>query len=63
MNSKERIDASREIYSNRVVYNGRTLEEVGYEGVLKKYLNKEIQRTDMFDAEVRILGVGKHGLV
>ncbi|MFR7876713.1 MAG: hypothetical protein ACLU4J_10170 [Butyricimonas paravirosa] len=54
MNSKERIDASREIYSNRVVYNGRTLEEVGYEGVLKKYLNKEITY-DMFDAEVKYL--------
>lgn len=54
MNSKERIDASREIYNKRLIYNGRTLEKVGYEGVLERYLNKQITY-DEFDSEVKYL--------
>ncbi|RHR79056.1 SusC/RagA family TonB-linked outer membrane protein [Odoribacter sp. AF15-53] len=54
MNSQQRIEASREIYNQRLVYNGRTLEDVGYEGVLKKFLNKQVTY-DEFNAEVKRL--------
>lgn len=53
MNSKERIDVSREIYDKRLngsAYNGK----VGYENVLRRYLDKEISYAE-FDAEVKRL--------
>ena len=53
MNSKERIDVSREIYQ-RGLTGTRALESVGYEGVLARYLAKEISY-DEFDAEVKRL--------
>ena len=53
MNSKERIDVSREIYQRGLIAdNGRSLETVGYEGALNRYLNKEITY-DQFDQEVK----------
>jgi len=54
MNSKERVDVSREIYRRGLVSGNRPLETVGYEGVLKRYLNKEISY-DQFDQEVKQL--------
>lgn len=62
MNSRERNDVSREIYEKRLV-SSRSLEEVGYEGLLNQYLNQQIsyeefsrrakqldvQNTDWFD--------------
>jgi tonB-linked outer membrane protein, susC/ragA family len=53
MNSKERIEVSREIYESGLLGNS-ALEEVGYEGVLKRYLNKEISYSE-FDTEVKKL--------
>lgn len=56
MNSKERIDVSREIIQRGLLANpGRPeLESVGYEGALKRYLNKEISY-DQFNEEVKRL--------
>lgn len=54
MNSQERVDVSREIYKRGLVSNHRPLETVGYEGVLKRYLNKEISY-DQFNEEVKQL--------
>lgn len=62
MNSRERNDVSREIYDRRLV-SSRSLEGVGYEGLLNQYLNRQIsydefsrrakqldlQNTDWFD--------------
>ena len=53
MNSKERIDVSREIYERRLM-GQKPLENIGYEGVLKRYLNKEISYAQ-FNEEVRML--------
>lgn len=52
MNSKERVEVSREIYERGLI--GRPLESIGYEGVLKKYLAKEISYDD-FNREVKRL--------
>ncbi|QEC45758.1 SusC/RagA family TonB-linked outer membrane protein [Pseudobacter ginsenosidimutans] len=53
MNSKERIDVSREIYEKRLLgVIGTTA--VGYENVLQRYLNKEISYTQ-FNEEVKYL--------
>lgn len=59
MNSKERIDVSREIIQRGLLANSQRpeLESVGYEGVLKRYLNKAISY-DQFDAEVKQLETG-----
>lgn len=55
MNSKERIDASREIYSRGLSMEDRkSLASVGYEGVLRRYLNNEIGY-DKFNEEVKHL--------
>ncbi|MDE6452459.1 MAG: TonB-dependent receptor plug domain-containing protein, partial [Odoribacter sp.] len=54
MNSKERVDVSREIYRRGLISDNRALETVGYEGVLKRYLNKEISY-DQFDQQVKQL--------
>ncbi|MDR2131212.1 MAG: SusC/RagA family TonB-linked outer membrane protein [Odoribacteraceae bacterium] len=51
MNSEERIDVSREIYERRL-YGIRPTENVGYEQVLKQYINKEISFAE-FDAGVK----------
>ncbi|MDR1415643.1 MAG: SusC/RagA family TonB-linked outer membrane protein [Odoribacteraceae bacterium] len=53
MNSKERIDVSREIYERRV-FGTKVSDLVGYENALSRYLNKEISYTE-FDAEVKYL--------
>jgi TonB-linked SusC/RagA family outer membrane protein len=53
MNSEERVDVSREIYERRL-YGTRLTENVGYEQVLKRYLNKEISYA-AFDAGVKRL--------
>lgn len=55
MNSKERIDVSREIYENRIL-GSRVTESVGYELLLKRYLNKEITY-EAFDQGVKELEV------
>jgi TonB-linked SusC/RagA family outer membrane protein len=55
MNSKERIDVSREIYEKRLL-GTRVTEAVGYEGVLRRYLNKEISY-EQFNSEVKALEV------
>lgn len=53
MNSKERIDVSREIYERRIL--GRMVTEaVGYEEVLRRYLDKKITY-DQFNQEVKAL--------
>lgn len=54
MDSKERVDVSREIYQRGLVSNNRPLETVGYEGVLKKYLQKEITYKE-FNEQVKYL--------
>lgn len=54
MNSKERVDVSREIYARGVTSNQRPLESIGYEGLLGRYLAKEISY-DEFDREVKKL--------
>ena len=54
MNSKERVEVSREIYERGLTSNQRPLESIGYEGVLKRYLAKEITY-DEFDKEVKRL--------
>lgn len=55
MNSKERMDVSREIYGRGLSIDPRySLANVGYEGVLKRYLNKEISY-DKFDEDVKYL--------
>ncbi|RYG19924.1 MAG: SusC/RagA family TonB-linked outer membrane protein [Chitinophagaceae bacterium] len=41
MNSQERVDVSREIYEKGLV-SSHALDEVGYSGLLKQYLNKQI---------------------
>lgn len=53
MNSKERIEVSRESYERGLI-GERDLESVGYEGILKRYLNKEISYSQ-FDSEVKNL--------
>ena len=53
MNSKERIEVSREAYQRGLV-GDRDLENIGYEGVLKRYLAKEISY-DAFNDEVKRL--------
>lgn len=53
MNSKERIDVSREIYDKRL-YGPRYSEKVGYENVLRQYLDKKISYAE-FDAAVKRL--------
>lgn len=53
MNSKERIDVSREIYEKRL-YGARYTEKVGYENAIRRYLNKEITYAE-FDSEVKRL--------
>ena len=53
MNSKERIDVSREVYA-RGLTGDRDLEDVGYEKVLKSYLAKKISY-DQFNDEVKRL--------
>lgn len=58
MNSKERIDVSREIYGRGLsVESTSSLADVSYEGALKRYLNKEIGY-DQFNAEVRRMETG-----
>ena len=54
MNSKERVDVSREIYARGLTSNQRPLESIGYEGLLGRYLAKEISYDD-FDSEVKKL--------
>ena len=55
MNSKERVEVSREIYERGLVAGGsRPLEKIGYEGVLGRYLAKEISY-DEFNDEVKRL--------
>ena len=75
MNSRQRNDVSREIYERRLV-SSRSLEPVGYEGLLSKYLNQEIsydefntqaklldtQNTDWFDILYRNALSHNHGL-
>ena len=41
MNSKERIDVSREIYEKNLAYPEDIISYVGYEGALRKYLKQE----------------------
>ncbi|MDR0544716.1 MAG: SusC/RagA family TonB-linked outer membrane protein [Odoribacteraceae bacterium] len=53
MNSEERIDVSREIYERRL-YGARPTENVGYELLAKRYINKEISYAE-FDAGVKAL--------
>ena len=53
MNSKERVDVSREVYE-RGLTSRLDLEPVGYEGALKRYLSKEISY-DEFNDEVKRL--------
>ncbi len=53
MNSKERIDVSREIYENKLM--GKTVTTaVGYENALNRYLTKQISY-DEFNAQVKYL--------
>lgn len=53
MNSKERIEVSREIYENKLM--GRTVTTaVGYENALNRYLRKEI-RYEEFNTMVKYL--------
>lgn len=53
MNSRERIDVSREIYENKLL--GRQYaQNVGYEDALNRYLNKEISY-EQFDKEVKAM--------
>ena len=53
MNSKERIDVSREIYEKRIL--GRMVTEaVGYEEALRRYLDKKITY-EQFNQEVKAL--------
>ena len=54
MNSKERVDVSREIYQRGLISNNRPLEHIGYEGALQRYLDKQITY-DEFDKEVKQL--------
>ena len=54
MNSKERVDVSREIYQRGLTSNNRPLETIGYEGALQRYLDKKISY-DEFDREVKQL--------
>lgn len=54
MNSKERVDVSREIYERGLIADNRPLESIGYEGALGRYLAKKISY-DEFDAEVKKL--------
>lgn len=54
MNSKERVEVSREIYERGLISNNLPLESIGYEGALKRYLSKEISY-DEFNAEVKKL--------
>ncbi|MCQ4872275.1 SusC/RagA family TonB-linked outer membrane protein [Butyricimonas paravirosa] len=53
MNSKQRIDVSREIYERRILGN-KVSDLVGYEHLLRLYLNKEISYYD-FDSGVKKL--------
>ncbi len=53
MNSKERIDLSRESYEQGLL-GSQDLEPIGYEGVLKRYLNREISYSQ-FNSEVKKL--------
>jgi TonB-linked SusC/RagA family outer membrane protein len=53
MNSKERIDVSREIYERRILGSVVT-EAVGYEEVLRRYLDKKISY-EQFNKEVKAL--------
>lgn len=53
MNSKERVDVSREIYENRVLGTPET-NAVGYEYVLNQYLTKQISY-DEFNSQVKQL--------
>ena len=58
MNSKERVDLSREAFKEGLLYNTNRgtgdLETVGYEGALKQYLEREID-LDEFDRQVKRL--------
>ena len=54
MNSKERVDVSREIYKRGLTSNQRPLETVGYEGALQRYLDKKITY-DQFNDEVKYM--------
>ena len=54
MNSKERVDVSREIYERGLTSDNRPLELIGYEGALGRYLAKEISY-DEFNDEVKKL--------
>ena len=53
MNSKERVDVSREIYERGLI-SSVTLDPIGYEGVLRQFLNKEITQSE-FNAAVNRL--------
>ena len=53
MNSKERVDVSREIYERGLV-NGNVLQDVGYQEVLQQYLQDKISY-DQFNASVKRL--------
>lgn len=53
MDSRERNDVSREIYERRLT-SQRALEPVGYEGLLKRYLNREMSY-DEFSAAAKQL--------
>lgn len=54
MNSKERVEVSREVYARGLTTSSRPLESIGYEGLLGRYLAKEITY-DEFDAGVKKL--------
>lgn len=53
MNSKERIDVSRQMYEERIL-GGRATDVVGYEYALRRYLNKETSYEE-FNDEVKYL--------
>ena len=53
MNSKQRVDVSREIFEEGLV-SSRELSPVGYQGLLQQYLEKEISY-DQFNAGVKKL--------
>lgn len=55
MNSKERVDVSREVYEMGLV-SSRSLSKVGYEGLLQQYLQEKISY-DEFNAGVKKLEV------
>lgn len=55
MNSKERVDVSREIWERGLV-SSNSLDEIGFQGILKQYLNEKISY-DQFNSGVKQLEV------